>query len=149
MATRNNSRSGGNRPRTHPTRSVKSTKARRPAADQQPPQTKPPRIPPRIELAIEVQRDAVTTALSLLYCLHASLLREVEPGGRSENAAVEKASDEADLTEITAMLLVRLHGIVDGLDCVNLAQADADPESVALEESVRELMADADEEDES
>ena len=146
MATRNNSRSGGNRPRTHPTRSVKSTKTRRPpATPTQPTQSQPPRIPAPIELAIEEQRGFLGTAISILYCLHSALRREIEDGGPEDSEAVECAAEGAELTDITAMLLVQLHNIHNALDSVHLMHAKVDPERVAMLETFSKLKIGSDE----
>jgi hypothetical protein len=56
-----------------------------------------------------------------------------------ESQAVEKASEEADLTHITEMLLVRLNSIHAALDATALEQAKVDPETVRFAEKAREL----------
>lgn len=97
------------------------------------------RIPAAIEIAIDDQRDSVGTAITLLYCLHSVLQRETADAGPAESAAVADAAEWADLTHITAMLLVRLHGVHSGLDQVALLEANPDPERVMLREEARKL----------
>ena len=146
MATRNSSRSGGNRPRTHPTRSVKSTKTRHPpVTPTQPTQSQPLRIPVPIELAIAEQRGSLGTAISLLYCLHSALRREIEDGGPEDSEAVEFAAEGAELTHITAALLVQLRNIHIALDSVHLTHANVDPERVKMLETFRKLEIGSDE----
>ena len=108
------------------------------AASRTPTSTKP-RVPAAIEIAIDEQRASLETTLSLLYCLHSALRREIDDAGRTESGAVEDASEEADLTHITEMLLVRLNSIHAALDGTALEQAEVDPEIVRLAEKVREL----------
>jgi hypothetical protein len=98
-----------------------------------------PRIPAAVELAIDNQRESLCTAISLLYCLRSALRREIEDGGKIESGAVDDAADGADLTDISAMLLVRLNAVHNGLDSLALRQAGVDPERVMLMEKVREL----------
>ena len=64
MATRNSSRSGGNRPRTHPTRSVKTTKTRRFAAVRPAPAHAPDLFDIRAKLEV-VHSVATTVVLAL------------------------------------------------------------------------------------
>lgn len=97
-------------------------------------------MPAAIELAIEDQRDSMCTAISLLYCLHSALRREVRhDAGRIESETVENASKSADLTEISAMLLVRLHSIQSALDPTEVMEAKVDPEMLRLTEMARKL----------
>ena len=103
------------------------------------------RIPPAIEFAIGEQRGSLATAISLLYCLHSALRREIEDGGKVESEAVDDAADGADLTEISAMLLVQLNAIHNGLDTLALLQVDVNPEWVRLAEAARKLQIDSDE----
>jgi hypothetical protein len=143
MATRNSSRRtrlkgriGGNRPRTHPIPRPRRTAA---PSSSKPPETKP-RIPPAIEIAIDDQRDSLETAISLLYCLHSALRREIEDVGTVESEAVEDASDQADLTDISAMLLVRLSSVHSALDPTELVQAKVDPEALRISQLAREMF---------
>jgi hypothetical protein len=99
--------------------------------------TDKPRIPAAIEVAIDAQRTSIGTAISLLYCLHSALRREIEDAGRIESEPVEDAADWADLTEISAMLMVRLNAVHSALDPVQLVRANPDPEMVKLIEAVR------------
>jgi hypothetical protein len=163
MATRNHSRAGGNRPRTHPSaapvsrlsipkppnapagkpRSVKrSFQSRRSAAGRPAAETKP-RIPAALEIAIDDQRTSLGTAISLLYCLHSALRRETADAGSNEYDPVANASEWADLTEITAMLLVRLYLVHNALDCVTLKEVYVDPKRVELAEAARKLVGDS------
>jgi hypothetical protein len=130
---------GSSRPRN----STRATKARsvknsppshRRAAHRSRSPTKP-RIPAAIEIAIDEQSDSLGVAISLVYCLHAALRREIE--GPAESEAVEDAAESADLTDVTAMLLVRLNAIHAALDPVSLQHADIDTERVELTEAVR------------
>jgi hypothetical protein len=98
-----------------------------------------PRIPAAIEVAIDEQRSSIATAISLLYCLHSALRREIEDAGRIETEAVEDAAESADLTEISAMLMVQLNAVHNALDPVELRQANSDPEMVKLIEAVRKM----------
>ncbi len=108
-----------------------------------------PRIPAAIELAIDNQRESICTAISLLYCLHSALRREIEDGGKVESEEVSDAADGADLTDISAILLVRLNAVHSGLDSLALRQANPDPEMVGLMEKVREMGIGGDEGEES
>lgn len=132
MATRKSTRAV----KTH---SVKRSSTRRRAAGP-PPAPAKPRIPPAIEIAIDDQRNSIETAISLLYCLHSALRREIEDAGKVESQAVEDASDEADLTDISAMLLVRLDSIHSALDPTELMQAKVDPEALRISELAREMF---------
>jgi hypothetical protein len=87
-------------------------------------------IPPRIDFAIEAQRGALATSMSLLYCLHSTLHREIDHAGPDDTEAVKKASNAVHLTDITGMLMERLDSIVNALDSVNLVQAIVSPERV-------------------
>lgn len=116
-------------------RSLPSSRGRN--AGRQPNETEP-RIPAAIELAIDNQRDSIGTAISLLYCVHLALRRELE-GGPLENEAIEDAANWADLTHITAMLLVRLHSVHFALDSTEIVQAKIDGERLRLAEMAREL----------
>ena len=133
---------GSSRPRNstraRKARSVKRTKSSSRRPGPLPAPTKP-RIPATIEVAIDEQRSSIATAISLLYCLHSALRREIEDAGRIETEAVEDAAESADLTEISAMLMVRLNAIHNALDSVELGQANPDPEMVRLMEAVREM----------
>lgn len=133
---------GSSRPRNSTraakARSVKDSPSRRRAADRPPAQSKP-RIPPAIELAIDEQRESVGTAISLLYCLHSTLRHQVDGAGPDEGEAVDDAAEWADLADITAMLLVRLHAVHSALDSTEIVQAKIDPERLALTEMAREL----------
>ena len=132
---------GSSRPRNS-TRARKGRSAKRtaglPAVDRQP-TAAAERIPAAIEIAIDDQRDSVGAAISLLYCLHSVLQRETSDAGPVESAAVADAAEWADLTHITAMLLVRLRGVHSGLDQVALQEANPDPERVMLREEARKL----------
>ena len=131
---------GSSRPRNSTragkARSVKRTKSsgRRPGR-----LTAKPRIPAAIEVAIDEQRTSIGTAICLLYCLHSVLRREIEDAGRIESEAVEDAAKSADLTEISAMLMVRLNAIHSALDPVELGRANPDPEMVKLIEAVHKM----------
>jgi hypothetical protein len=94
-------------------------------------------------MAIDQQRSSLETAISLLYCLHSALRREIDDAGRIESQAVTAASNSADLTHISALLMERLDAIHRGLDSLELEQASPDPEMVKLIETVREIGGDA------
>ena len=47
------------------------------------------RIPPAIEIAIDAQQEAIGVAITLLYCLHLALRRQIEGDESDENEAVE------------------------------------------------------------
>jgi hypothetical protein len=130
------------------TRAKKAPSAKRttsrPAVDRLPAATAR-RIPAAIEIAIDDQRDSVGTAITLLYCLHLALRHDIEDPGLGESEAVVDAGEWADLTHITAMLLVRLHGVHSGLDQVALLEANPDPERVTLREEARKLNIGSDE----
>jgi hypothetical protein len=86
--------------------------------------TKPARMPPVIQIALEEQRDSVKAAISLVYCLHSTLLhQEVPDAGPSESEAVDDACDMADLTDITRLLLVKLNNVFEALDPGELVEA--------------------------
>jgi hypothetical protein len=134
-----------NSTRARKARSVKRSPPR-PRAAEVPRTQNQPRIPPAIEIAIDDQRSSVATAISLLYCLHSALRREIEDGGRIENEAVDHAAESADLTDISSMLLVLLDSIHTALDPSELVQAKVDQEMVRLTQMARELgTGDADE----
>jgi hypothetical protein len=138
---------GSSRPRnsTRATkaRSVKRSSPSHRRAAGRPSSPTEPRIPAAIEVAIDDQRDCLGTAISLLYCLHSALRREIADAGPEESEAIEDATEWANLTDITAMLLVRLHAVHRSLDFVSLGQADVDPERVMLGEAARQLMGDS------
>jgi hypothetical protein len=144
---------GSSRPRNS-TRAIKarSVKRKRPSpcrhcnASQRPAPTGP-RVPAAIEVAIDDQRCSLETVLSLLYCLHSALRRQIEDTGTVESKALEKASKSADLTDISGMLLVQLDLIHAALDPSELAQANPDPEMVKLTEAVRTMGAGSDAEE--
>jgi hypothetical protein len=133
---------GSSRPRNstraRKARSVKRTKSSSRRPRRLPAATKS-RIPAAIELAIDEQRSSIATAISLLYCLHSALRREIEDAGRIETETVEDAAKSADLTEISAMLMVRLNAIHNALDTVELGHANPDPEMAKLIEAVRTM----------
>jgi hypothetical protein len=132
---------------------VKTSSAKRKSPSRssaaEPPGEIQPRIPAAIELVIDNQRESICTAISLLYCLHSALRREIEDGGKIESEEVSDAADGADLTDISAMLLVRLNAVHSGLDSLALRQANVDPERVVLIEKVRELEIGDDEQEAS
>jgi hypothetical protein len=153
MATRKHSRPGGNRPRTHPsptpapsgTRSARlgARKARsvKPSATprRKPTASKPPRLPPAIEIALDDQRSSLEIAISLLYCLHATLRYQDEGASLTEGEAVDDAAEMADPADVTALLLVRLNSVHTALESTELVKANVDPETVRLTEMAREL----------
>jgi hypothetical protein len=97
------------------------------------------RVPDAIDFALDEQRDSLGTAITILYCLHSALRREIEDGGSIESEDVEQAAESADLTDITALLLVRLNKIYRALDSTELKKADIDPERLEIAEAVRKL----------
>lgn len=105
-----------------------------------PPPPSKPRVPPAIELAIDAQRASLETAITLLYCLHSALRREIEDAGRTESEAVESASESADVTHISAMLLVQLDSIHCALDPSELVKAIVDQEALRISELAREQI---------
>ena len=104
-----------------------------------PPDATTGRIATAIEFAIDEQRESLGTAISILYCLHSTLCHRDAGASRFENDAVADAAKGADLTDITAMLLVRLNGIHIALDSTELEKADVDPEQIEMAEAVRKL----------
>jgi len=96
------------------------------------------RIPPAIEIAIDAQQEAIGVAITLLYCLHLALRRQIEGDESDENEAVEAAARGAAPTHISSMLLVRLNAVYLALDSVELGQADIDPERLALIEAMEQ-----------
>jgi hypothetical protein len=82
-----------------------------------------PTISTAVDVAIEDQRGNLAAAITLVYCLHATLQCEAEEGGPDEEQAVKTASEWAELSTITRMLLVRLHSIHAALDSVSLIRA--------------------------
>jgi hypothetical protein len=69
-----------------------------------------------------------------------TLIQTIEDGGLEESEAVEDAAERADLTEISAALLVRLRDIHTALDSVSLKRADVGPKRVMLAEAARKLQ---------
>lgn len=133
---------GSSRPRNstraRKARSVKRSPSSPRAADRLP--TKP-RMPAAIDIAVDDQRESLGIAISILYCLHSTLGLEAIPNaGPSETGAVEDAAKWADLTDITAMLLVRLSSIHLALDSTELVNAKVDEGRVELTEMARELV---------
>jgi hypothetical protein len=115
------------------TSSPRRRTTRRPSAP-----TKRPRIPPAIEITLEEQRDSVKAAISLVYCLHSTLLhQEVPDAAPSESKAVDDACDMADLTDITRLLLVKLNNVFEALDPGELVEAKVDPEESRLTKIAR------------
>jgi hypothetical protein len=105
-----------------------------------PPDPNTVRVPDAIDFALDQQRDSLETAISILYCLHATLCyQDAGVGGRVEDGAVEEAAKGADLADITAMLLVLLNGIHIALDSTELEKAHIDPERLEMAEAVRKL----------
>lgn len=147
---RHTARPGGNRPRTHPSRTPAPSAhsgARKvpsvrpsPTPGRKPVRSEARRMPPAIEHAIDDQREAIEIAMSLLYCLHSALRREVDDVGTLESEAVELASKSADLTDISAMLLVRLDSIHAALDPSELEQVKVHPERLRISELAREVF---------
>jgi hypothetical protein len=143
---------GSSRPRNSSraakARSVKRspTSRRRAAGQQSAPIT--PRIPAAIEIAIDDQRESIETAISLLYCLHSALRREIEDAGRIESEAVEKVNESADVTHISAMLLVQLDSSHAALNPTELVRAKVDEEALRISELAREMF-DSNEREES
>jgi hypothetical protein len=129
---RNSNRARKSRPRKD-----RSSKAAHPVR-RVPPDA--PRTPVAVELAIEDQREALATSISLLYCLHSAMHREIDDGGKDESEAVVNVSNSADLTAVSSMLLVRLDAIHSALDSVELAHAKQDPELVALAKAARKIF---------
>lgn len=123
-------RSDDSRPRTRPSSRAAGSQSAQPKL----------RLPADLEIAIGQQRGSVGTAISLLYCLHLALCHEIEGGQIEGSEAVRDASQWADLTQITAMLLVRLHAVHTGLDSVSLVRAKVDPGDVLLADAARELV---------
>jgi hypothetical protein len=83
---------------------------------------KAPVIPIEINNAIEDQRRALVTAITVLHGLHTLLRRQTEDGGEEESEAVKDALGWVELPDLTAMLLQRLHSVHLALDCVSLKQ---------------------------
>lgn len=122
-------------------RSVKRSSPSRRRTASEPPAPTEPRIPAAIEIAIDDQRNSLETSISLLYCLlHSALRREIEDTGSVESEAVKGASDQADLTDISAILLVRLSSVHSALDPTELVEAKADPDALRISELAREMF---------
>jgi hypothetical protein len=98
---------------------VRTTRSVHPASRSR---RKTPVIPVQIGNAIEDQRRALVTAITLLHCLHTVLRRQTEDGGEDEPEAVQDALGWVELPDLTAMLLQRLHSVHLALDCVSLKQ---------------------------
>lgn len=99
-----------------------------------------PRIPPAVEIALDVQRGSLEIAISLMYCLHATLRHQADDGGLFETEGLEDAAGMADVADISALLLVRLDAIHDALDPTELVRAKVDQEAAQLTETVREMF---------
>jgi hypothetical protein len=72
--------------------------------------------------------------------LHSTLRHQIDGTRTVESEAVENASKSADLTGISAMLLVRLDSIHAALDPTELEQAKVDPETLRISELAREIV---------
>jgi hypothetical protein len=97
-------------------------------------------VPIAIELAIYRQGDTLKSTMTFLFSLHCVLRRQLEQDTTEVNEAVEDAAGWTDVTELTSMLLVRLHGVIRNLD--NIARGepiDVDPEDIAMTEAARTL----------
>ena len=173
MAARNSSRgtrlsgrSGGNRPRTHPTPNPRRKPAPKPvevkngrrrkwnpgprATVAHVAQRKPTRdigtatrhslpIPEAIELAIQHERARLMTSITLLFSLHCILRWQLEGLGEV-NEHVESAAKWVNVTELTTMLLGKLHTVLRNLDEIALGKLpDVGPEDVEMAEAVRSL----------
>ena len=99
---------------------VRTTRSAHPASRSP---RKGPVIPVQVGNAIEDQRRALVTAITLLHCLHTVLRRQTEDGGAEEPEAVQNALGWVELPDLTAMLLEQLHSVHLALDCVSLKQA--------------------------
>jgi hypothetical protein len=82
-----------------------------------------PRMPVTIVNAIEGQRRALVTVITLLHCLHSVLRRQIDDAGEDESDAVEDAVGWVELPDLTAMLLERVHQVHLALDSVSLKRA--------------------------
>jgi hypothetical protein len=111
----------------------KSTSAGQPRA-----QTKPD-IPAAVEIEIEDQRASLGIAISLIFCLHGALRRQIEDEDPEDCDPVAHAAEWADLTDITGMLLVRLYLVHNALDSASLREAFVNPKRVKLAEAARKL----------
>lgn len=127
----------------------KSTRARRGRSARSSPKPRPKpvqkpsadsRLPAAIEIAIEQQRDSLTTEMTILYALHCILRRDQEGDDSEVDEAVRDAVEWTDPTDLTSMLLVRLHTVFNNLGKIARGETDVDPEHVALTEKVRELV---------
>jgi carbon storage regulator len=113
---------------------------KRTVEDSESPTRRKPRISPALEIAVEDQRGAIETAISLAYVLHTTLRQQRDGSLTCESAAVSSASKSANLTDISAMLLVRLDLIHIALDPMELVSAEVDHEAVRLREMARKLV---------
>jgi hypothetical protein len=110
--------------RRTPVKSARSDKRKSPSTRvPDPNQLTAPGVPRAIEIAIENRRNSLSIVISLAYCLHSALRREIEDGGSIESPAVQNATAVVDLTDITAMLLARLDSLYSSLESVSLETA--------------------------
>jgi hypothetical protein len=80
-------------------------------------------MPVEIENAIEDQRRELITIITVLHSLHSVLRRETYDAGELESDAVEGAAGWVELTDLTSMLLERVHYVHLALDSVSLQRA--------------------------
>jgi phage FluMu protein gp41 len=96
-------------------------------------------IPIAVELAIQQERATLITSITLLFSLHCILRRQLEGLGEV-NEPVESAAKWVNVTELTTMLLGKLHTVLRNLDEIALGEPpDVDPEDVEMTEAVRSL----------
>jgi hypothetical protein len=84
-------------------------------------------LPPGVEEEIEERRRDIAGAMSLLYGLH-SILKNHEDPGPAESRLLAEAIEWIELSDITELVLVQLHSVLQALDSVELKAAARDAE---------------------
>lgn len=116
---------GSSRPRNS-TRVGKARSARSLPRSRRKPAPKPLKVPESlpipiaVELAIHRERETLITSITLLFSLHCILRRQLEGLGEV-NEPVESAAKWVNVTELTTILLGKLHTVLNNLDEIALA----------------------------
>ena len=96
-------------------------------------------VPAAIELAIQQERGSLMTSITLLFSLHCILRGQLERPGEV-NEAVESAAKWVNVTELTTLLLGKLHTVLRNLDAIALGRTpDVNPEDVEMTEAARTI----------
>ena len=94
----------------------------------QSPRDLPFTVPPGVEEQIEVRRTDIAEAMSLIFGLH-SILKSHEDPGPAESSLLVDAITCVELSDITELVLLKLHAVHLALDSVTLRAAARDAEA--------------------